>query len=220
MHFSVFLPESNCKPDKLADVGLPGLVDGAFCANAVGPEGINGTMFAWRPDVGVNRGRLSLGYDSNKQSWRKSAARGEDQPCGAYWVGTIKDSPPTPDDLQRAYPYRCVHSLLGDGNEWWFAAERELPYQCKLNDDGSWRFVPQRQFDTFCQVTRDWRKINETVNVGVLPEEAIEFLRMALDVNYRICPEIECELNLWTTADCGTIGKAFYAVIESQGVFR
>lgn len=219
MHFSIYVPDPGAKPETLAELGLPGLVDGAFCAASAGPDGSRGVVFSWSPTVGKNIGRHVLGYDASKQTWRPAAAMG-DLPASRYWVGFQNGSPVTPEDLQRSYPFRGHKSVLGDGNEWWFAAEREIPYQVKLADDGSWRCHPQRQFDEFCQAAREWKRITQSCNVGVVILEALEFVRFSLSINYRLTPEIEDELNLWTTSNSGTICEAFIGILESEGVFK
>jgi hypothetical protein len=219
VHFNIFIPESNAPPERLADVGLAGLVEGCFRANVTGPEGKHGTVYSWSPVSGPNRGRHWLGYNADSQTWRPAAASGE-LVAGRYWGGTVTASQPIPDDLQRAYPYRCVAVELGDHRKWWFPAERDLPTQAKLMDDGSWRFLPQRQFDSFSQIANDWREIVKTCNVGVILEEALDFVRLALGINYRLTPEIESDLGLWTGSNSGTICEAFFGIIANEGVLK
>ena len=87
-------------------------------------------------------------------------------------------------------------------------------------DNGEWRFLPQREFDSFSQAARDWRVTVETCNVGVILAEALDFVRWALSINYRLCPEIESDRQLWTGSNSGTICQAFFAIIASEGAFR
>lgn len=219
MHFLIYIPEPNCPPDRLAEVGLPGLADGAFNVTTQGPDGKLGTLFSWRPVTGVNQHKLTLEYNAARQTWNTSAALG-DLEAGRYWYGTINGNLPTPDDLQRQYPYRCHEVMLGDERQWWLPAERDIPQTVKLMDDGSYRYVPHRKYEEFCHLTRQWREIVKTLNVGVVIEEALAFVRLALGVNYRLTPEIESDLELWTTSNTGSIQKAFFGMLDTEEVYR
>ena len=72
----------------------------------------------------------------------------------------------------------------------------------------------------FCHETRNWREIVKTLNVGVVIEEAMAFVSMGLSINYRLTPEIESDLELWTTSNTGTIHKAFFSMLETEGAYR
>ena len=218
MHFMIYVPEKGAHPERLADLGLSGLVDGAFAASCIGPDATQGTVFGWRPDHGRNRGRLVHCHDSNAQTWRPAAAM-NDLPQSRYWVGTVNGQEPEPDDLLRTYPYRGTKVKLSESqSEWWLPVEADLPYDCKLQDDGSWRFVPQRRFESFCAATASWREMVETAHANIihLQMEVREFVAESLAVNYRLCPEIEDSLGLWTSSRSGTILPAFLSILKME----
>lgn len=183
----------------LADMGLPGLVADCFKKHEpIGPDGTGGTLFGWRPF----RGRHYHQFTPNEQTWRQSAAWGGME-AGRYWVGTKNGDPPKPEELQRAFPYRCVLQRLGDGQEWWFPAERKLPQDIRLGDDGDWYLVPLRIFDEFCAACRQLRELllmAPESRRDILLAELVEFARTGLSVNYRTCPEVESDLGLWNTS--------------------
>lgn len=198
MHFLIYIP-GKVNQSALADVGLPSLVVDSFHKNLdPGPDGKRGTLFGWRPASG----RLYHEYNASQQTWRPCAAWGGME-AGRYWVGMKNGDLPKPDDLQRSFPYRCVKSRLGDGNEWWFPAERELPQNIRLGDDGEWRLVPLKMFDEFCQTCRELRELillSTGPTRDIFLAELVEFARAGLSVNYRTCPEVESDLGLWDTS--------------------
>lgn len=223
MHFLIYVPEQTCHPDRLADLGLMGLVDGAFAATGTGPDGRMGTVFGWRPEHGPNRGRLAHHCDLKTQTWRPAAAM-SDMPAGRYHVGTINGQEPIPEDLMRRYPFRGHKVELSQGNptEWWLPAEADLPYDRKLQDDGSWRFVPQRRFDAFCEATAHWRNLIDECNINPthMQEEIAQFVSEALSINYRLCPEIEDSLALFSSSRSGTIMPAFLSILQREWAVR
>lgn len=227
MHFMIYIPERNAKPERLADLGLPGLVDGAFAfATSAGPGGVPGTIFGWRPDHGKNAGRLLGSYDAASQTWMPSVA-GNDLAAGRYSVGYLTKQPPTPEDLMRRYPFRGTKVELAEpASEWWLPSESDLPYDCKLQDDGSWKFIPQRRFDAFCAAASGYRQLiapeeedARRINPVQMQLEARDFVANALSINYRICPEIENALGLWISSRSGTILPAFLSILKLEWTF-
>jgi hypothetical protein len=213
-HFQVYLSGQH-QSDELAQRGLSGLVDGAFRAECMtGPDGKRGSLFGWM----TTKGKLDNAYRPERQKWTPAVPM-DGMEAGRYWVGYDPENPPTPDDLQRRYPYRGVRSQLGDGNEWWLAKETEIPATMRLADNGEWKFIPQRQFDEFCQATANWRSIMAGVNPHYMVAEIVEFVRLALGINYRLTPEIESELGLWTDKTSGTVLQSFLLLLLRPEVF-
>lgn len=217
MHFLVFVPQFKAKAESIGELGLPDLVHGAMGVPiAAGPGDQAGTLFGWRQ----NDGQMQIAYDPSQQKWIPAAARNGMEPS-RYWVGLWGDAPPTPSDLQRPYPHRSCSVSLGDNHEWWLPAEAKLPYIAKLADDGSWRFVPQRKFDEFCAVSAEWRQILRVTNPGprIVVSELLEFVRLGLSINYRLTPEVESELELWTSSDVGSVAQAALKMLAAEEVF-
>jgi len=197
VHFLIYIP-GKAKQDTLADVGLPALCADVFHKTiSPGPDGKQGTLFGWRP----NSGRLYHEYRASEQTWIPSVEF-DDQPEGAYWVGWKTDAPPTPDDLQRQFPYRCLRVQLGDGRDWWIPAERELPFDLRLGPGRQWHMVPMAIFDEFCHCCREMRELLSLApdaRRDIFITELTEFARMGLAVNYRLCPEWESFAGLWNS---------------------
>lgn len=197
MHFLIYIP-GDVPPTALAEVGLPGLVEDAWpCRIAVGPDGKAGTLFGWQP----SKGRRYLEYKPAEQTWVPSVPF-DGQPEGAYWAGWNTLSPPTPDDLQRRFPFRALKVVLGDRREWWFPAERELPFDLRLGPERQWSLVPMERFDEFChtcRVMRELLSIAPEERRDILITELTEFARAGLEMNYRICPEVESAMKLWNS---------------------
>lgn len=197
MHFLIYIP-GHVTQTELASVGLPGLVEDSFSKlEHIGPDGQSGTLFGWRP----LKGRMYHEYNPGEQTWVPSVPF-DGQPEGAYWAGWNTASPPTPDDLQRRFPFRALSVLLGDRREWWFPAERELPFDLRLGPERQWSIVPMERFDEFCHACRELRELLSLApeeRRDIFMQELTEFARAGLEMNYRLCPEVESAMKLWNT---------------------
>lgn len=201
MHFTVFIPgHLNHPVDQLADVGLPDLVESAQrLAVHRGPDGQQGTLFGWRTKAG------GLNMLPDQKQWIPATQR-EDFAAGRYWVGLDPDQLPSPTDLCRAYPFMGPICRLGDGRTWMIPRPEMIPATMRRDDDGSWRFVPQRQYVEFCMAAEQMKAVFDGLQVGgsLLYGDLAEFCESALRINYRVTPEVCDLLGLWTSGYSGS----------------
>ena len=191
MHYLIHIPGvRGPDPKHLERVGLADHIAGADFMECAGPTG-PGVMCAWRsPDA------MQFNYLPDQQYWLPAAASG-DLAKGRYHVGIWKESPPTPVDLRRSYPYRGASTELGDGNSWVIPFAAKLPADAMLNDDGTWKFVLQQRFHTFWLEALEWaRKASESEKFFY--SASVDFLTRALALNYRITPEVASRLRLFS----------------------
>lgn len=186
MHYLIWIPEGST----LEGVGLADHAVQGEKMPSPGPGKGQGVLITWRKNS-----PLDFGYFPERQKWIPAAAC-DDLPMGRYWVGLWHGKSPTPRNLIRDYPYKGKVATLG-GHEWIIPAAHELPQIVKVADDGSIRFVVQRQFD---QYWRDSVEMARRIEAG---EDAtwgdlLRFAVSALRINYRITTEVCSELELFT----------------------
>ena len=209
MHPLIFLPGTNEKDaEQLADVGLPDLVHGAMAVSCpAGPNDHQGVLFGWRP----RSGRMKIQFlGPEVQTWLPAVADPlQELEAGRYWVGWWTDTPPTPEILRREYPFAGREVALGDDHEWLIPIVEKLPAEMRLADDGSWRFVTQRQFHEFTLVARAFQERLAGDDAWFLWDEAANFVLQALRLNYRLTPEIVSHLGLFKTG----VGQGLHRAI-------
>lgn len=203
MHFIVYVPAGG----SLEAVGLQHLVAGsAYTHCRRGPDAGPGTLYTWR--------NTPPHYDPEHQDWIPAAV---DQ---RYWLGFRKDDPPRPSELQRG----TVHGttvVLGDGFEWTVPREASLPRECVFGQQGEWTFVLRRELSAFEQLADEWRsrlmEIGQEGSRPVLYSELCEFVTTALEINYRITPEVASRLRLFQTGEGESLLRAAMAITALGG---
>jgi len=196
-HFLIYIPQSKdftqVTSTDLARVGLEDHIEGAHTlATASGPDNAPGMVYGW-PKPTDNR----LDYCPEEQEWFECKADGELK-AGRYWVGVWKDSPPTPKDLQRPYPYLGVNVELGDGNCWIVPKIRELTADAIRADDGTWKFAVQKRYHAIYIESLEWQDTvaeNREFEYG----ELADYLQRCLSLNYRIPPDLCAHIRLINT---------------------
>lgn len=194
MHHLIWIKRENLSgvtvAEQLAAVGLADHADGAQTVPCEGPDG-GGTLFGWN----ALKGRLH--YHAAQQTWLSAVADGE-RPAGRYHVGIWNDSPPTEADLRRPYRYGGRSVELGNGETWLVPTPEELPHVAKLADDGSWRFVVQRNFHDYYLRAMQWvERLAVPEGVSVFYGEMLAVAVEALTLNYRLPPELISHLELF-----------------------
>lgn len=212
MHFQIFIPGvCGSSPEHLVQVGLEALTTRAqFLDVVTGPDKQPGVLVGW-----IGGRTRSIGYHADRQTWVPAIAHNGLAP-GRYWFGTWNEAPPTPEDLQREYPYPGATVKLGDGRNWLLPRAHELPSDMVRADDGTWRFEVQRRFYAFWLESLDWhRRLMELGSGGsVRMVEVAEFVERALGINYRMTPEVVNHLRLFTSRDSGTVAQALEALMQ------
>lgn len=210
MHFLIYLPKSKAAPEDLANVGLGDLVAEALTVDCrFGPDRTAGTLFGWRP----KSGQLLIDFRPDAQTWLPAVAF-EELPAARYWVGLWNDSPPTPGDLQRAYPFAGDRIDLGDGHKWIIPTCEKLPADMIRADDGSWRFVVQRRFHDFTLLARAMADRIHTHHEWPWWEEMADLVDAAIRLNYRLTPEVTSYLRLWQAGDGQSVNRALLAILR------
>jgi len=202
-HWQLFVPhKSGCDPQHLIGVGCADLVADAMHLDLPeGPGNVPGILVAW-PRPGDHRHE----YRPAEQTWIPAVPR-DGLPAARYHVGLWTADLPTPDQLRRPYPYRGSEHDLG-GRTWLLPREFDLPRDCVLADDGTWRFERQRRFADFGAavetIRHRWlaemrRGPDDPVDRPVRLVEVFDLLLAALRLNYRLLPELVNPLRLFDT---------------------
>lgn len=159
-----------------------------------GPDGKGGMLVSWN-----KRFEWEAGW-----SW-KPAVPFDGLEAGRYWYGLNEGSPPTPRDLQRPYPHAGSKVLLGDQQEWIIPRAQELPSVLQLADDGSLRFVVQRQFHVFHIEAQEWeKKIRSQQGAAKYTYEDVAlFVMQSIRLNYRLTNEVISNLGIFTRENLG-----------------
>ncbi|MCA9013700.1 MAG: hypothetical protein KDA77_00080 [Planctomycetaceae bacterium] len=190
-HFLIYLPgEGTPDPQYLVDAGLSDLAEGYSMTPIKGPDGKGGLLVSWN-----KRFEWESGW-----TWKPSVPFGGLE-AGRYWYGIREDSLPTPNELQRPYRKLGKKILLDDGNEWLIPFARELPSNLQLADDGSLKFVVQRQYHDFFIEAESWSerlmKKGGFASLDSLDEVAL-FVMQGIQLNYRLTKEVISDLRLFT----------------------
>ena len=194
-HFLIYLPgKQTADPQYLVDAGLSDLAEGHSMTPIKGPDGKGGMLVCWD-----KRFEWEAGWN-----W-KPAVPYDELEAGRYWYGLKEGSPPTPRELQRNYPHAGAKMLLGDQHEWIIPRAQELASVMQLADDGSLRFVVQRQFHAFHLESQEWeKKIRaQQENTRYTYEDIALFVMQAIQLNYRFTREVISELQLFTKDNLG-----------------
>lgn len=193
-HFQIYLPGcTDQNPQHLVDAGLGGLASGMdFMPEGVGPDGKGGSILAWRKPTDQR-----MGYKPQEQTWLPAVTCG-DLISGRYWVGIWNDRPPTPADLLRPYAHKGTYVTLGDGKQWLIPEAEKLPADMIRADDGTWRFLVQRQYHDFYLESLRWRQWWAGSPTGFAYADVADFAELALGLNYRITTEVVSHLRLLT----------------------
>lgn len=159
-----------------------------------GPDGGKGMLVVHAPPL--SNGSCSRYVPDSQQWW-------DIKPHG-YWLGIVKDSPPTEPDLKREEIYEDYRIKLADGHDWAIMAIRpfggrlgEMPRVGYLGDDFTWRWRPDARFDKLIQrFSEVWDKRPDLHNEWA--ELAVE----ALQVNYRVDKYLIMCCELLGAANC------------------
>lgn len=209
MHYEIYIPGvRGANPQHLIDVGLADHVERAeFLDEATGPDGAGGVIVAWRKP-----GQTRMGFQPVEQKWIPAVGRGDLLPR-RYWLGVWTHFPPAPSDLARTYQQPGMSIVFGNGHAWLLPKPQELDAQMRLADDGTWRFEPQRQFHQFWIEFLRWGEFFLKVQEGDEIDfgQAAAFVLQALQINYRLVPELVNELDLFSTH---SVKEALFAVLR------
>lgn len=164
--------------------------------DADSPCGEAGMLYAW-----LSKGDNNMIVDKDKQKWMKSAS--------GYWVGVWKDNYPTEEQLRRPYmqPGLWIPGLAGD-KTWKLPVPESLNPRMAMDDDGSWKFVPMREYAWYVEEIQKRRAEMETIEedgqkfwrYDLNPLVDIALLIRVLRINYRMLPEV-CHLCEMFTRD-------------------
>jgi hypothetical protein len=192
--------------DQLASVGLADHAIGGlpYTVPTDGPDGRSGTLYAW-----LKTGTSQKHFDPQRQTWFPAAQNGE-LPQGRYWVGVWKDAPPTEMDLRRPYRYGGKSVELA-GQHWLVPVPHELPHDARLADDGSWRYVIQRQYHDYYLRVLDYRSDAAEGGARLTLLNMLTLSLEALSLNYRLPPELASHLRLF---DQNSAARAFAAALD------
>lgn len=222
-HHLIYLPISEDHAgeqgkQQLASVGLADHIAGAECRRVdKGPDGKPGLLFGW-----LTPGFAKFGYAPDQQVWARSAAF-EQRPCGAYWVGTWNDHQPREVDLRRPYMQRGVFREMG-ADRWKIPRTETIEMTAKLQDDGSVRFIPQRELEWFthdCEKRKlALRRLDNgdgttTIQWSYSPPDLFIWLSRVLRINYRITPEVMSHLGMLSKH---TLTELYMATLGIDGV--
>ena len=210
MHFLLYLP--NAVPNRPDDDVLKGihgrckfagltdlLTEQEVLPNSAGPECEIGTMIGW-PAVGDR-----MHYQPERQEWIKSILKLEDG-TPAYWVGFDKEKPCTESQLRRKYTQDGTWVEFGK-QKWKLPTPDTVDSRAFLQDDGSYKWEPVREFSWMCDEAQQLRDAYmqefglRSMVFQVDPSAQINWLLKLLRVNYRLTPEVANHLGLWFRKD-------------------
>lgn len=214
MHYQIFIPGGKEKSD-LIEVGLNHLAPSVALKEIVsGPTDGPGLLCSWF----TNRDELNQGYRSEFQDWIPAIADGEHFPAERYWVGLEKTSPPTPVDLERRTLYNGGSIDLNDGHRWKIPRADSLPCEMIRDDDGETQFHRDAKYARFCSEAAEWNEVFLGHNVGGKTTYTAlrDFVELALQVNYRLVPEVSDALTLFTSGQQGSVLKAALAICRND----
>lgn len=210
--FQVFIPHTeeqrmdDMQPAiPLSRVGLEDIIGGSSAQHVIGPEEQKGVLISW-----TTAGDTVTGYFPDKQTWIPAVPK-DGLEAKRYWVGIWNDKRPTPKDLKRPYAKPGRHVVLNDGHEWLIPTARELPNEMILADDGSFKFVVQRQFHDMYTESEKWiaKLAKADEDSTFLWPDLCQFIVSAIKLNYMLTDEVIGELRIFSQEN---IFKALYAV--------
>lgn len=254
-HYSLWFPNKKGNPAEiLASVGMAELAEAGDLSPSVstavgsapGPGGTPGSLIQWLDATRPPNEQSRMGYNPGEQEWSPLPAikvNGQIQPKGTVWIGFEKDRPVTPTDLLRTCQYvgqpRYVGEsvTLGDGNDWQFPNQFDLPMEFAIN--------PETGEDMKAVVKSDqpiWERMNDALAVscgyalreqlnvwnrmpeeirGPQPEAASElqwndfevhdYCLWALSLNYRLTKLVGVALRLFNNTN---LWQALYATTD------
>ena len=214
-HHFIWIPQQHVRgfkvEERLSAVGLADHADGADSIHCAGPAG-TGQLFAWRKNS-----LQPMHYNANEQTW-VAAAKNGDRPEGRYWVGVFKDSPPTPQDVQRPGQLHGLGIELGDGAKWRIPVPHALPHDLILQSDGSMKHEPKERYQSISIEADEWRGRLKADQLPVDYEELYAFCVRCLSLNYRMPPELPSLLRLIDTANVKHVIFAALCAMSPQEV--
>lgn len=219
MHFQLFIPGATPATivTALIDVGLSHLTHNVIPkALASGPGNASGVLCSWA----TNRDEINQGYRPDVQQWIPAIADGELLPAERYWVGLETLSLPTPVQLERAQVNCTGYVDLGDGHQWKIPKADALPCDMLRDDAGETRFVRQAKYIRFCAEAEEWRQLFLGHRIGGQTTYTAlrDFVELALQVNYRLIPEVSDALRLFSSGEQGTVLQAALAICRTDGL--
>lgn len=210
-----FLPNaSGASEARLRGLGLGHLAEvGDLESRGVtgtGPGGQSGLLVA----PGSPKGSRAQGAHWARFKWEQS-------PLSEAWVGWDPESPPAPEDLERAETFDGHAVKLADGREWLVPVARAvngatpLPRSLKLTKDG-WApgDVQPRYRDLFGRACELWDALTEQSKEGggkVTMGEARQLVVDALSINYLLSA---AEVSILGLLDTRCEGEAVLALVD------
>lgn len=138
--------------------------------------------------------------------------------CGQYSLGTSRQSPPVPTDLQRnrQLPGREWHDAAG--RAWLLPNVLALPYRFDLEESGAWGRCARAEYQPVqdrcvwaCGVLKELFE-----NKTPLPEaECLDFVCDMLSLNYRVNRRLCAMLGLY---DSDTLLRALVATVDYEQI--
>lgn len=194
-HHLVYIGREHLKgvtvAEQLTAVGLADHAAGAVTAIVDGPDGKTGTLFGWGDAL---RGRLH--YDAAKQSWTPAAAH-EELPACRFYVGTWKDSPPTPEDLRRPGREPWGEPVELGGQTWLLPPVDCIPRQIAQFPDGTSGLRVKPEFAHLAEDRTAWiARLNGPRQMLPLVDAA-RFVVGTLAISYRIDLTLALHLGLF-----------------------
>jgi len=184
--------------------GEPGLL---WVHCQAGPGGKPGMLGGWCVHAETPT------FNPAKQEWRRA-------PSENFWVGQWRDRPLTPEDIVRQNVGAVCYSVpLEDGQKWLIPAARWLPHLWTMNKELKRIRVPVAEYVEFCeQADVVFQAFVKNAAGGQFEIECEwEFVCRAIEINYRLAPEIIATLKLIGDRTGSSI---LTAVIEWEGITK
>jgi hypothetical protein len=189
MHYLIFIPHKHAaNRQHLIDAGLADLVrpddEQPLCNDLVGPGpgDLPGQIWSWGEGIPA--------YLPERQTWTKD-------PLGRYWLGITNGDPPKPTELVRKRPVEGLGTVLGDGQEWVIPNVVRLPTVFDLDAQAKPIRVPHPRYKAFVdECGWAFQSVVDVLLKTAEPEwqRSLDFVVMALGINYRLTKEIAIRL--------------------------
>lgn len=210
MHHLIFIPAEHLSgqtvAEQLAAVGLEDHAQGALPVKCVGPAG-GGMLFGWVPG--------KLHYNATEQDWYRAEPH-HDLPGGRLWVGTWKDSPVTPNDVQRPGRDAWGEPFQIGGNQWLIPPIDLLPRLIAQMPDGSSGLRVKPEYADLTEEHARWAARLTGGPTMVPLVEMAAFVTWAMSINYRLSLPVSLHLGLF---DEDNIKDAIKLVLRSRAFY-
>lgn len=206
MHFQIFIPQSS-GPMDLASVGLGDLAENARMIDLPhGPEviGLDGNPQKLGPGKLWTWTDLGCAYYGDAADWIRAnkayKATGEELPAGRYWVGCHRNSPATPEELQRKGDLTYSEPVTDEeGRVWMIPVALRYPRVYRQNEAGEVVGTLHRNYaDYFERAGQFWDCLN---GIGEEPPPSawFDFAHHAIRRNYRMTAEVLSKMEILTS---------------------